>query len=331
MNSLPSRPEQQPVSAGNLAAAAVFLAVFTLLTWAGCSLAGHYNLDWSSWQHRAYRLVAAATVGAGLALAGVTLQHLLQTPLADPFLLGVSPGAGAGMVVALILGPAVSLPDWASAPLSAMVGAIVVALTAFILSRRDGKTQPTLLMLAGLILCILCYIALLCLLMFSRRYDLAGFVGWSMGKLPGWLWDQPKLVISCAVWVVGGWALLLFRARPADICPESGLPMVSSRWLWLEAMIVSSLITAATVALAGPMGFVGLIVPALCRRILRNDRRLQLLFCGFFGAVFVMLTDTLCRLGGEWANAGEIPSGIISAALGAPLLLFMLRRQRDAR
>jgi iron complex transport system permease protein len=142
--------------------------------------------------------------------------------------------------------------------------------------------------------------------------------------------SQP-LLLTATVCVLVGWAILLLRGAAFnalglgdDVAASVG---VRVHWLRVETFLVVGLMTTAAVTLAGPIGFVGLIVPHICRLIAGADHRRLVIFSGFVGAIFLMIADTLCRLAGEWLNKGLIPVGIVTAFCGGPFFIVLLRRR----
>ena len=319
------------LSARQLAAWSGVLFGATMLVWLICTLIGVYELSWNVWQTRAYRLLAAATVGAGLAAAGMALQGMLRNPLAEPYILGVSSGAGVGVLAGLALGARLHWPDWLSTTVLGLAGAMATCAVVYGIAQRRGRLDPYILLLSGVIVNVFNGAVIFAVLLVARYDQLTRFIGWGMGKVPDDVWFQPKLMVFCAVWVVGGWAVLLIRGAAFnalglgdDVAASSG---VAVHWLRVETFIVVSLMTAAAVALAGPIGFIGLIVPHVCRLVVGPDHRKLVIISGFAGAVFLMVADTFCRTAGQWFRLGEIPVGIVTAFCGGPFFIYLLRRR----
>lgn len=319
------------------------MTLLTVVVLIACTFVGYYELPaidswrfwswsvWSSplWLIRFSRLVAAATVGAGLASAGMTLQALLRNPLAEPFVLGVSSGAGLGVLIGGALAETMLLPFWLSTPALAALGAIVTILLVFTIAQRAGVLNPYVLLLSGVVINIVYGALTLALLHVVKREQMIMFIGWQMGRIPDYLWSRPHLVTVCAAIVLGGWGAVVLRATAFnllslgdDVAASAG---VNVRWLRTEAFLVVSLMTAASVALAGPIGFVGLIVPHACRLMWGADHRLLAIVSGFSGAVFLMVADTLCRWFGHATMQGELPVGVATALIGGPVFLVLLR------
>ena len=297
----------------------------------GCSFIGRLEWSWGVWwKLRVFRLLAAATVGAALAVAGMALQGLLRNPLADPFILGVSSGAGVGYLLGLTLAPFIHLPDAVTTPVLALAGALVTIAIVYGVAQRRGRLDPYVLLLSGVIINVLNGALIWAFLLLVKTNELIGFMGWAMGHVPEWLWYKPALFAACVTAVLGGWALLLLRGAAFntlglgdEVASSAG---VSVQRLRIETFIVVSLMTAAAVSLAGPVGFVGLIIPHICRLIVGPDHRRLALLSGFVGAIFLMIADTFCRTAGAWFGKGEIPLGVVTAFCGGPFFIFLLRR-----
>ena len=338
---VPSNPESTPssgpalslrrlcIAAGALAAVAVIVAI-------GCSMLGRLELHWPWWDNpiwlvRLTRLAISAIVGAGLATGGMALQGMLRNPLAEPYVLGISSGAGVGVLAGMILSPVLALPDWLGWPLMAMAGAVVTSLVVYMIAQRRGRLDPYVLLLSGVIINVLNGAIILGIMMFLKTNELIYFIGWGMGQVPEWLWSNYSLLLFCAACVLGGWAALFVRGAALntlglgdDVAASSG---ISVHWLRVEIFFVVSLMTAAAVSLAGPVGFLGLVVPHTCRLVVGADHRRLAIYSGFVGAIFLMLADTFCRIAGEWVGKAEIPLGIVTAMVGGPFFIVLLRRR----
>ena len=322
----------------------VVLGALTLACGMACSFVGVLRLrfewswriwDWSLWtsmiwQIRASRLVAAGVVGAALATAGLALQGLLRNPLAEPYILGISSGAGVGVLLGGSLASAALLPAWATEPVTAFVGALLTAALVYGIAQRRGKLDPFVLLLSGVIINVFNGAIILTVLQFVKREEMINFIGWGMGRIPEDLWFEVKPLILYVVAALVGWVVILCRAAALntlglgdEVAVSSGVALHRLR---LEIFIIASLLTAVAVAMAGPIGFVGLIVPHVCRLILGPDHRRLAVVCAFGGAIFLMAADTLCRVASDAFLFGELPVGVITAMAGGPFFIVLLRR-----
>ncbi|MCP4378215.1 MAG: iron ABC transporter permease [bacterium] len=297
-----------------------------------CSIVGQSGLTWGIWRLRLYRAAVAAVVGASLAVAGLALQALLRNPLAEPYILGISSGAGVGVLCGLSLAAHLALPWWATTPTLAMVGGLVTAVVVYAVAYRRGRLDPYVLLLAGVMINVFNGALVLMILQFTRPTDMIHFIGWGMGNVPEWIWSEPKLLIISSVTVLIAWVMLFTRAAAFnalglgdEVASSSG---VSVHRLRIQTFLVVSLMTAMAVSLAGPIGFLGLIVPHVCRMLLGPDHRLLIIVSGFGGAMFLIIADTLCRMIHVWTGMGPLPVGVITAMTGGPFFIYLLRSRR---
>lgn len=273
------------------------------------------------WDLRLPRVVAAAAVGAGLALCGAVMQALTRNPLADPYLLGLSSGASLGAVTFLLLGASLWMP------LGAFLGAgAAMALTLVMMNLLGGAT-PTRAILAGISVSALAAAATSFLIFWSATGDsYREILSWLMGSLSGVVWTEALLVLL-ALLVAGGPILLAGRALDAfafgDTAAASLGIDVSRLRIWLLAG--TALLTGILVSIGGAIGFVGLIIPHLVRLGTGSRHRALLPLSMFTGAIFMIWTDAAAR---TLFAPRELPVGIITALLGAPIFLAVLLRYR---
>ncbi|HEX7808091.1 MAG TPA: iron ABC transporter permease [Thermoanaerobaculia bacterium] len=274
-------------------------------------------------QIRLPRVLLAAVIGATLAVAGVTFQTLLRNPLADPFILGVSGGAAAGAAVATAL-------RWSRIPglveLVAFAGAIGATAAVFLLARRRDHTDPTRLLLSGLVLNAFFSAVILIAFALSRDADLTGALRWMMGTLFGAEWQSVILVSSLLVVAM---IVLIFIANDLRLLAfgeeDAKARGVEVERVKLIGFAVASIATGAAVAVSGIIGFVGLLVPHLIRLVWRRDFRFLLPLCAIGGATLLVLADVCSRV---IVTSSELPVGAFTAILGVPFFLSLLRRAR---
>lgn len=267
------------------------------------------------------RVLLAAAVGATLAVSGLTFQNLLRNPLADPFILGVSGGAACGAAMATALGFA-RFPG--VVPLAAFAGACLATAAVFLIARRDRHVEPARLILSGLVLNSLFTALILLSLSVTRGSDLTAALRWMMGSLFGAAWsDVILLLIVLAVSVLtltfygNDLHMLAFseedaRARGVDV-----------ERVKLVAYLTASIATGAAVAVSGIIGFIGLMVPHAARLLWRSDFRLLLPFSALGGAILLTAADAGSRI---VVAPQELPIGAITALLGVPFFLAIMRR-----
>jgi iron complex transport system permease protein len=271
----------------------------------------------------------ACLVGAGLGTSGAGYQGLFRNPLADPFVIGASSGAALGGTVVMVCGLNLGVLGLATVPAAALLGSLsAVALVYAIASL--GRHVPFLsLLLAGVATSSFLG-AVVSLLMFLNDEQLITIFGWLMGSLSGRNWatvraTAPLIAVgSCGLW-------LLSRCLDALTFGEETAASMGIRLNWLRAMVVmtASLSTAAAVAASGTIGFVGLIAPHLARSLVGARHSVAIPASGLVGGILLVLADDVARV---VAAPAELPVGVITALLGSPFFLVVLRlRQRDLR
>jgi iron complex transport system permease protein len=272
------------------------------------------------------RVLAAALGGAGLAVAGAALQAVLRNPLADPFTVGVSGGSAVGAALVIRLGLEAALPAGLALPAGAFAGALLAVAVAYGVARGGAALPPATLLLSGVTVSFLAG-AIVLLLQHTAGLDQALRIArWLVGSLDSIPGDLLKVG---AVLVLGGVIVIVLASRSlnavalgAEAAASVGVDVHRvTRRIYLAA----SLIVGALVAVAGPIGFVGLIVPHMARAVIGADHRALLPLCVLAGAAFLVACDAMARL---VLAPAELPVGVITAALGAPFFLFLLRRGR---
>lgn len=273
------------------------------------------------WELRVPRVLVAAAVGAGLALCGAVMQALTRNPLADPYLLGLSSGASLGAVICLLAGASLLMPA------GAFVGAGVAMGLTLLMLRLLGGATPSRAILAGISISALASAATSFLIFWSATGDsYREILSWMMGSLSGVVWFDAGLALG-VVLLVGMPVLLCARSLDAfafgDIAAATlGVDVDRLRWGLLGA---TALLTGALVSIGGAIGFVGLIVPHLVRLMFGARHRVLLPLTMLVGAIFMVWADTAAR---SLFEPRELPVGIITALLGAPVFLLVLLRYR---
>lgn len=276
------------------------------------------------WVIRLPRVVLGALVGAGLAVSGALLQGVFRNPLADPGLIGVSSGAALGAVTVIVFGGAVF--GLFTLPIVAFIGGAITTLCIYRLANRGGRTDVASMLLIGLALNALAGAATGVLIYLADDPQLRSIVFWTMGGLGGALWTTvlaivPFIVVVLVIAPILGRALNLFALGEAE-ARHLGVEIEAiKRWV----ILLAALATGAAVAVAGPIGFVGLIVPHIIRLIAGPDHRLLLPACALGGATLLISADMLAR---TIAAPAEIPVGLITAFAGGPFFLVLILRTR---
>ncbi|MFF7077986.1 FecCD family ABC transporter permease [Streptomyces lavendulae] len=282
------------------------------------------------WDVRMPRVLLGAVVGAGLAVTGTVLQALVRNQLADPFLLGASSGASAGAVLVIVFGTAagagaVGALGGAGVPLAAFAGSMAALVTVYALARRGATMTTGRLILAGVaVQYVLSALTSLVLVLSASPDQMRSVLFWTLGGLGGARWSE--LALPAAALFVGT-GVLVTLARPLDLllAGEEGahtLGLDTGRFR-AAAFVLTSLVIGVLVASSGAIGFVGLMVPHAARMVVGAGHRALLPVAALGGAVFLTLADLLARTA---AAPEEIPVGVVTALVGGPFFLWMLRR-----
>ncbi len=270
------------------------------------------------------RVMLGLLVGAALAVAGTTFQGLLRNPLADPYLLGVSGGAALGAVFVLTTGAAGGVP--LIVPAAACGGALLAVAAVWRLASGAGALPPTALILSGVVVSAFCS----ALVMFMTAIAPAGRVQGAMFWMMGSLASPPQGILPAVAVVVAAGVVLAVLSGPQlnalSLGEETAAHLgINARRVRLRLFFAASVITGAAVASAGLVGFVGLVVPHALRAVVGADHRLLIPASALAGAVVLMLADTVAR---SVLPPAEIPVGVVTALIGAPFFLVLLRRRR---
>ncbi|GAA1585289.1 iron ABC transporter permease [Kribbella hippodromi] len=271
------------------------------------------------WSIRVPRVLLAAIVGAALSVAGVALQALIRNPLADPYVLGISSGASLGAV--LVMGAGLA---GLSTSAGAFIGASVSLLAVFVLAQRSGRLADTRLILAGVAMSYLAMAGTSLVQLRAEPTQVRGILFWLMGSVAGADWADLRLPVVVMV-VAAAYLMLQGRGLNALAVGDDDAAAlgVDVHRLRIVLLFVSSLLTATAVAVAGGVGFVGLMVPHAARLVVGADHRKLLPVATLGGAVFLVLVDLATR---TVDRPNEYPITVFTAALGAPFFLWLLRR-----
>jgi iron complex transport system permease protein len=267
------------------------------------------------------RILLAATVGASLAAAGASYQALLRNALAEPYLLGISNGAAVGTMLALVF---LGANEW-TRPLMAFAGALAATFVVYQLARGRAGASPERLILAGVIVTTFQSSAIVFITALMDATRIRSFTFWLLGDLSqaasGSLWIAVASTIAGVTW-------LTFKARPLNLLMlgerdafDLGVEVERVR---LQVFLAASLLVGVSVALGGSVGYVGLVVPHLVRMSTSGDNRLTIPAAALAGASFVVVADTLAR---TVIAPRELPVGAITALIGAPLFIYLLKRR----
>ena len=276
------------------------------------------------WFIRLPRAIAAMLAGAALAVSGAAIQGLFRNPLASPDVLGISAGSSLGAVLAIVSGAAAA--SALVVPLGAFLGAILTGALVYLIATRSGTTHLLYLVLAGMAVSSLLSGMVSGILVFAEEYALSQFIFWTMGGLEGSSWER---VLAPAPLVLGLIVFLIALAQPLNILSQGeeeafslGVPVNA---LKLAVLFAASSLTAMAVAIAGPIAFVGLMVPHAVRLLSGPNHRGLLPLAAVAGAAFLLL----CDLGARTLLAPrELKTGILTAIIGGPYFVLLILRHR---
>lgn len=276
---------------------------------------------------RTPRIVVAILVGMGLSVSGAAMQGLFRNPMAEPYVLGMSSGAAAGASAAIVLGLGGLFGAYA-VPAMAFISAIVTIFVVYSIAHTEGKVPTETLLLSGIAVGFFLQAAVSFLKLIAPMDALRDVVLWLMGSFAGVTWDDAAIV---AIPILAGILILFFLARELnafqfgeETAMHIGIEVELMKRILLTA---TALITAISVSTAGIIGFTGLVVPHVARMLVGADQRIQLPVAAICGGIFLVLADTLAR---SIAQPAEIPIGIITAVVGAPYFVYLLRRRKHA-
>lgn len=269
------------------------------------------------------RVVGAALVGASLAVSGAVFQALLRNPLAEPYLLGVSSGAALGAVGAIVSGVAgLGAP---ALPLAALVGGLLAIFVVFSVASVAGRFDTRVLILAGVVVSAFFGACITLVLSLAPAERLRSAFFWTLGSLSGFSWPAVGVLAAYGIpAALGAWAL--GRNLDALALGEEAAAAVGTDVERVKriAYLLASLLAAATVSVAGVIGFVGLVVPHAVRLLWGSGHRRLVPLAFLAGAAFLVVVDTAAR---TIAGPVEVPVGVVTAFLGVPFFLVLLRRR----
>ena len=277
------------------------------------------------WQIRVPRVLLSLLAGAGLSLGGVVFQALFRNPLATPFTLGVASGASLGVTIAIVSGMHFSLLGLSGTSLAALSGAILSITLVYGIARASGKLSPTTMLLGGVAISFFFSSLILLLQYLSDAGSSFRILHWLMGDISRASMDS---VLQLAPFIISGVLIVSLLHRELnllsitdDMAASRGVNVDRSRQLLFFAV---SLMVAGIITVCGPIGFVGIMAPHICRLIIGSNHRFLIPASLLFGATFLTVCDTLAR---NISSAAEVPVGIITAILGGPFFLWLLLRK----
>ena len=271
------------------------------------------------------RAILAFISGGALSISGACLQGIFKNPMADSYVLGVSAGAALGATIAIAFGLNIALFGFSAVAILAFVFAMIVILSVYSISKINGKISTFTLLLAGIAVSSLCT-AFMYALMIAFRDKMENIIMWSMGSFSTATWD--KLYVGAPVMILSS-ALCMIYSKDLNIMLQGDEAArhlgVNPNFVRQILIVLTTIATAMAISISGTIGFVGLIIPHITRLIIGPDHRRLLPASFLSGGVFLLICDTLARLVLE---NQEIPVGVITALIGVPFFLYLLRNGR---
>ena len=274
------------------------------------------------WRIRLPRVLLAALVGATLSVGGLVFQALLRNPLAEPYILGISGGSAIGAIVGILLG----VSPFPGVSLFAFIGSMATLLLILMMVSGQAILKRESLLLSGVMVNAFCAAVIMFLVSLTRDSRLHNILFWLMGDLS--MADTRQVAILAAT-LLPGLILIFWFAHPMNLLlagKESAQSMgVPVKAVTVTLLVTTSFMVSATVSHSGLLGFVGLVMPHLLRLLLGPDHRVLVPACVLGGSTYMVLCDLLARILPE---QGEMPAGVITAMIGAPLFIFLMKTAR---
>lgn len=286
--------------------------------------ASHVNTDAALWEVRFPRVALAVLVGAALSTAGAIMQGVFGNPLADPGVIGVSSGAAVGASLMIVMG--VAAGSSFAMPAAAFVTGVITSLLVYSISRSRGRSEVITLILTGIAVNAFAGAALALMTFAATTNQREQIVFWQLGSLAGAQWNQVSTILPL---VIGGLVLAFLvagRLNLLSLGDDAARHLgVNIERLRIGTIMIVSVLTAAAVAFAGIVGFVGLVVPHLIRMIVGPGHRVLVPASALGGALLIVLADTVARTALPYA---ELPLGMLTALIGGPFFFILLKNSR---
>ena len=278
-----------------------------------------YNIVW---RIRFPRVMLAMVVGATLSLGGLVFQALLRNPLAEPYILGISGGSAIGAIIGILLG----LSRFPGICLTSFLGSLGTLALILLMSTGKSIIRKDALLLSGVMVNAFCSAIIMFLISITQDARLHNIIFWLMGDLS--MTDLPQVVILGAI-LIPCFILVFIFSHAMNLLlmgKDMALTMgINIKAVTITLLAVTSFMVSATVSFSGLVGFVGLVIPHLLRLVLGSDHRFLVPACLFGGAAYLVLCDLLAR---TLPQQGEMPAGVITALIGAPLFIILLKKSR---
>ena len=274
------------------------------------------------WRIRFPRVLLAAVVGATLSLGGLVFQALLRNPLAEPFILGISGGSAIGAIIGILLG----LSRFPGICFTSFLGSLGTLALILVMSTGKSILRKDALLLSGVMVNAFCSAIIMFLVSITQDARLHNIIFWLMGDLSAA--DLPQVVILGAI-LIPCFIMVFVFSHAMNLLmmgKDMALTMgINIKAVTIALLVVTSFMVSVTVSFSGLVGFVGLVIPHLLRLVLGPDHRSLVPACLFGGAAYLVLCDLLAR---TLPQQGEMPAGVITALIGAPLFIILLKKSR---
>lgn len=278
------------------------------------------------WKMRLPRVLLTGLVGAALAIAGAAFQALFRNPLADPYLLGVASGAGFGATLVMVFAGSMPVLMTLGVPISAFIMAFITVMLVLLLARKGSRISLMAVLLAGVMLGSILTATTSFLMLYAREQALS-ILAWLMGSFSFASWSKVAVLMPVLLLVT---VVVMFSSRALNLLQlgeEQAMQLgLSVERFKLLLIAVATLATAVAVSVSGIIGFVGLIIPHAVRLALGADYRRLVPIAALWGAMFLMMADLLAR---TLMSPNELPIGVITALVGGPFFLYLLRQRQD--
>lgn len=295
----------------------------------GSKLTGSHNFSESIetiiWEIRVPRVVLGLVTGAGLATCGVLMQCVTRNPIADPYILGISSGASAGAVFIIVFGSTVAIGSL-SVAFGAFIGAILCGIMVFVIGTQWGRsTSTTRLVLSGLAISTI-FSAITNIIIYSAKNSnqAKSAMFWIMGSLGGGTYEKLYLPIIILLIVI---ILSIFLSKSMDLLlfgDDSAIILgMNVKLVKSVIILLATILTASLVAITGAIGFIGLVIPHVCRHMSGSSHRKLIILSSITGAIFLIWADAIAR---SAFSPREIPIGIITSLIGGPFFLWLISK-----
>lgn len=274
------------------------------------------------------RVILSLLVGMALAMSGAVMQALFRNPMAEPYILGMSSGAALGAALAMVVGLGANVFGYLSVSILAFIGAIVTILVVYNIARTEGRVPTETLLLSGIAVGFFLHAMVSFLKIMATHEALREVVLWLMGSFAMASWFEVKIAVAPILFGLGCLYLFYKELNALQFGEEQALYLgVKVETIKKLMLIIVSLLTAISVSVSGIIGFVGLIIPHMVRLLIGPDHKILLPASCLAGGLFLILADTLAR---TIVPSAEVPIGIITASIGAPYFIYLLRRRKKA-